>query len=305
MFVASHLLQTQISLDLRDQKQQSWHYQVSQMLTLPSARALPSPSESLQFHLSARNRHRARQRYSVSYDGLVPVLQSWASGSSSSILLAQGKNNPKSARHLAVDVIETVQASGVPIIWALVGGAHVGSMSCADVFRSLAYQALQLSRQGFTTTGPHSTASAIGENATAAEWNKLLNQVLLGLPLVYIVIDTELFRGAPVSDRRQASDILRNLAKFSGLGTSRRKIILCSRRATHVTIDHEVLEELAPIQIFADNDLHRGRSGGGSSARARDRRSVHLSRGIKASSRIPEVIKWALICSSAMTSPIE
>jgi hypothetical protein len=271
------------------------------MLALPSARALPSPSESLQFHLSARNRHRARQRYSVSYDGLVPVLQSWASGSSSSVLLAQGKNDPKSAKHFAVDVIETIRASDVPIIWALVGGAHVRSMSCSDVFRSLAYQALQLSRQGFTTTGPHPTASAVSENATAAEWNKVLDQALLGLPLVYIAIDTELFRGAPVSDRRQASDILRNLAKFSGLGTSKRKVILCSRRATYVTIDYEVLEGLAPIQIFTDNNLNRGRSGGRSSARTKDWRSVRLSRGTKGASRIPEVVKSALICPSATT----
>lgn len=167
----------------------------------------------------------------MSYDGLVLVLQSWASESSSSVLLAQGKNDPKSARHFAVDVIETVRASGVPIIWALVGGAHVGSMSCSDVFRSLAYQALQLSRQGFTTTGPHPTASAVSENVTAAEWNKLLDQALLGLPLVYIVIDTELFRGAPVGDRRQASGILRYLARFSGLETSKRKVILLSSGA--------------------------------------------------------------------------
>lgn len=278
-----------------------WNNHVSQILALSSVKALPPPSESLQFHLSARNRNRARQRYSVSYDSLIPTLQSWASGSSSSVLLAQGKKDPKSARDFAVDVIETLRASNVPIIWALVGGSHVGNTSCCDVFQSLAYQALQLNRQGSATTTRPLTTSTINAKATAAEWNKLLDQALLGLPLVYIVIDTELFRGASVIDRRQASDILRNLATSSEPGTSKRKVILLSRKAAYVTIDREVLEELAPIHIFTDNDLHRRRSSGMSSARSRDRRNVRLSRGTNGSSRIPEVVKSALICPSAAT----
>jgi hypothetical protein len=272
-----------------------WDNQISQILALPSVRSLPSPSDSLQFHLSARNRHRARQRYPASCATLIPVLQSWASGSSSVVLLAQGKKDPKSARHFAGDVIETVQASHVPIIWAL-AGVRAGSPSCSDVFRSLVVQALQISGRVSATTDRPLTAHAVDAAATTAEWQKVLNQALLGLALVYIVIDTELFRGASTSDRRQASDILKNLASFSEPGKPKRKVILLSRRSTHVTIDHEVLEELAPIRVFTDNESHRGLSGG------RDRRSVGFSRGRKGSSRVADVVKSALISSSADNS---
>jgi hypothetical protein len=302
LFSVSHALQTQVSTDVRDQKQQMWDNQMSQILALPSVRALPSPSDSLQFHLSARNRHRARQRYSVSCASLVPVLQSWASGSSSAVLLAQGKKDPKSARHFAADVIETVRASHVPVIWALAGGVRAGSLSCSDVFRSLLVQALQISSRVSAATDRPLTASAVDAVATTAEWQKVLDQALLGLALVYIVIDTELFRGASASDRKQASDILKNLASFSEPGTPKRKVILLSRRSTHVTVDPEVLEELAPTRVFTDNESHRGLSGGTVSARARDGRSVGLSRGRKGSSRVADVVRLALISSGAATS---
>jgi hypothetical protein len=275
---------------------------MSQILALPSVRALPSPSDSLQFHLSARNRHRARQRYSVSCTSLVPLLQGWASRSSSGVLLAQGKKDPKSARHFAADVIESVRASHVPIIWVLAGGVHVGSLSYSDVFRSLVVQALQISGRVSATTDRPLTAYAVDAAATTAEWQKVLNQALLGLALVYIVIDTELFRGASASDRRQASDILKNLASFSEPGTPKRKVILLSRRSTHVTIDHEVLEELAPIRVFTDNESHRGLSGGTLSARARNGRGVGLSRGRKGSSRVADVVRSALISPGVATS---
>src|SRR5947209_20092886 len=146
-----------------------WDNQMSQILALPSVRALPSPSDSLQFHLSARNRHRARQRYSVSCASLVPVLQSWASGSSSAVLLAQGKKDPKSARHFAADVIETVRASHVPVIWAL-AGVRTGRLSCSDVFRSLLVQALQISNRVSDAIDRPSTAYAVDAVATTAEW---------------------------------------------------------------------------------------------------------------------------------------
>jgi len=273
---------------------------MSQILALPSVRALPSPSDSLQFHLSARNHHRARQRYSVSCASLAPVLQSWASGSSSAVLLAQGKKDPKSARHFATDVIETVRALHVPVIWAL-AGVRAGSLSCSDVFRSLLVQALQISNRVSVATDRPLTAYAVDAVATTAEWQKILDQALLGLALVYIVIDTALFRDASASDRKQASDILKNLASFSEPGTPKKKVILLSR-SSHVTVDHEVLEELAPIRIFTDNESHRGLSGGTITARTRDGQSLGLSRGRNRSSRIADVVRSALISSGAPTS---
>jgi hypothetical protein len=233
---------------------------------------------------------------------LIRVLQSWASRNSSAVLLAQGKKDPKSARHFAADVIETVRASQVPVIWALAGGVHVGSLSCSDVFRSLVVQALQIGSRVSATTDRPLTAYAVDAVATIAEWQKVLDHALLGLASVYIVIDTELFRGASASDRRQASDILKNLVSSSETGKSTRKVILLSRRSTHVTIDHEVLEELAPIRVFTDNESHRRVPGGTISALARDRRSAGFSHGRKGSSRVADVVKSALISSSAATS---
>jgi hypothetical protein len=296
------VLQTQISIDIKDQKKQIWDNQVTQILALPSVRALTSPSDSLQFHLSARNRSRSRRQYSVSYGTLIPVLQGWASARASSVLLAQGKKHPKSARHFAVDIIETVRATHIPILWALAGGAYGWSLSLPDVFRTLTVQALEISRRVSATTNPSLTVSAVDAVATTEEWGKVLGQALQGLPLVYIVIDTDLFKGASVSDRRKASDILRNLATSSKAGASKRKIILLSRRYSHVTIDDEVLKELAPIRVFTDSGSQRRSSGGKIPVRGKDWRGAGFSGGRKKSSRVADIVKSALVLSVATTS---
>jgi len=226
---------------------------MTQILALPSVKTLPPPSDSLSFHLSARNRHRLRKQGQNSYGSLVSVLQRWASGSSSSILLAQVKSDPKSARDFAVDLIQTVRAADVPVIWAL-SASQLGptGFSANDICRMLLLQAVEVNRSSLRD-GDYSLSSTDFELSTPNGWSAVLDRALRGLKQVYILVDIDLLKYISSDDHKQLIEILRSLSESTSGGLMKRKVIIIARSTSGKSFGDGDYEKHPLTRVFTDD----------------------------------------------------
>lgn len=178
-----------------------------------------------------RNRHRTRQRGSPGYAHLIPSLCDWAS-QGSRLLLVSGKKDPKNPRYFATDIVEGVQKSPVPVIWAL-SKSRLNSprTTLSDVLCMLTVQALQIPRSPIERV-PISPAEM--EMTTASEeWLLLLKRALSGLKQAYIIIDTDILKGSTSRrDQHRAVGLMNNLLKQTqSIGLDLRIILVAGRFA--------------------------------------------------------------------------
>ena len=218
-----------------------------------------------------RNHYRARGEAGPEYAHLLPSLNEWAS-QDHRLLMVSGRKNAKSPRHFAIDVIEEVQGSPVPVIWALSKSRLHGTESTlTDVLRMLTVQALQIPRS--VTEEFLISPAEIESTADHKGWMKLLRRALRGLKQVYIVIDTDILRdGAGRKDQHVAVGLMNALLQESRGDGLDLKIVLVARKFAE---DADSFDEEAPqvLQLHSDapertGDRHRSRVNHTSKGRA-------------------------------------
>ena len=163
--------------------------QISQTLSFCSSSILPHPEESFRYNQDLRKRRRPYSNALQTAPSRFNKLNAWASSNSSSILICQGTILSRhDIRDLALDIVELLRQSSIPVIWAL--GKAVTSndakATSVDILKSLILQVLMLSPQSRRLN-----ASQFQSAVTEAHWLQLLHVVLTGLQRVYIVIDLE------------------------------------------------------------------------------------------------------------------
>ena len=267
-----------------------WKGQLAQILVLPSVRNLPLASQTMAFQIAMRSRYRARNHGSPGYAHMIPRLQQWAPRSSS-LLLVDGKNNPKGPIYFATDVVEAVSKTSIPVVWVLSKSRlDSANMLLTDVLRMLTVQALQIPRPSPTEETMIST-SEIESTVTDEEWLVLLTRALSGLRQVYIVIDTGVLRnGSSERDQHRITRLADELLKQSRFRGLDLKIILVARKIVDLGKCGDMNSEMQPLRLSTDAaDPSSGRLRGGVAHQPNRQKSRYhrLSRGIPTRSAIP------------------
>jgi hypothetical protein len=169
--------------------------QFSQIMTFMEVISMPSPRDA-RIRLQATRKMRRRVKSLTTLRQPIwssPALQDWADAKESATINICGSYATKTpARDFAIDAIDFIEESQVPIIWALnVDGQQCATVSLTEVLKHLILQVLQINHTMLTEQSLALNAAQFQSATTLADWIKIFAAVLRGIPHVYIVIDAE------------------------------------------------------------------------------------------------------------------
>ncbi|KAF9764610.1 hypothetical protein IL306_002779 [Fusarium sp. DS 682] len=198
---AQQMLQSQIMIDLRDQKQFFRSSQLEEIQTMLLLEDTPLPDKSLPYCVSMRNRRRRKVPTQIPVSDILKLKQ-WLSDPSSSLLLAQGQGVRTSSPDFAADFINAVLDKGYPILWALPSPVEEGDSnpSVIGILRSLIIQALALAPE-IVSDGVNPIRTQHLRNIIAIDqWFSILKRCLTKIPRLFVVINMALVEVAVNSD---------------------------------------------------------------------------------------------------------
>ncbi|KAM3086699.1 hypothetical protein ACMFMG_000822 [Clarireedia jacksonii] len=174
--------------------------QVSQILAFTASSTLQPPETTRKLCSAMRNRRRFQHGVS-SFFAASPKLQEWSSMKNSSHISISGSYATRHcAQDFAVDVIGLISESKIPVIWILnptLSGDSATVPTTIDILKHLVLQILQLNQHRLTEKSLSLSATQFQCAKSDEEWFDLLVSALMGLPLLYIVVDLEVLKSAP------------------------------------------------------------------------------------------------------------
>ncbi|KAF2833902.1 hypothetical protein CC86DRAFT_312074 [Ophiobolus disseminans] len=159
------------------------------------------------------------------------TLHAWAlAGRSSLLVVRMGLRAQKQARELAADVIQGLETNSQHVFWnlSLPRSSDTGT-PMANVFKSLAHQALRHSTNLFAQFPKQLNLEKIQSSHTDGEWADLICLLFSKIPDAFIVIETEDLHKVHRHDSEWANRLLRLLQRVVSRATSagnRLKILL-------------------------------------------------------------------------------
>jgi hypothetical protein len=174
--------------------------QVSQILTFTASSTLQPPETARKLCSAIRNRRRFQHGVS-SFLATSPKLQEWSATRNSSHISIFGSYATRHcAQDFAVDVINLVSESKIPVVWILnpsLSGDGATVPATIDILKHLVLQVLQLNQHRLTEKSLSLSATQFQCAKSEEEWFELLVSALMGLPLLYVVVDLEVLKSAP------------------------------------------------------------------------------------------------------------
>ena len=193
--------------------------QLSQMLIHTANSQLADPETSYRFSVLIRNKHQRGLNYTPKF-WLSSRLKDWSSSKSSSLIIVTGSYATRSqAKDFGINVIEAVRSASIPVLWALHDNSKrvCETISTADLLKSLVQEAIggnkAFQNERLCTLSCTRMQSAIDEK----EWLEILGSVLVGLPLLYIVVNLESLDRNPLAMTEHFSWPLAFLSLFQSL----------------------------------------------------------------------------------------
>lgn len=289
MDVENRTIGTRISSDMQAIARNN----MAQLRSIPVFSNVPQPLAVLRFNRSMRNRFRLRHG-PIAYTHVLPSLRQWMAAPPQRLLLAQARRDPKSARWFATDMIDLLQQSNVPVLWALPGaGFQVRGTSMSDILRSIAFQATQIDRTNSTTGGYEPVSAAeVASIKTDYEWLLVIKRALAGLSRAYVVIDADLVEHERYGSQRRALESMARLVELCN-HAPRLKIILIARSFPINVDESESDEEDGPIRIYMDDFSQRNL--GPRDAPQRGRTNTVRGRGLLRAKRIMLALRSAVM----------
>lgn len=212
-------MSTAISSHLADQSRWIQSSQIAQIRSLKTITSLPSPTRSLDFCRSLRNRRMS----SILIDqGEISKLQRWhTSQDASSALVAQARGLRTTATDFAVDYVDILRAHNTPIIW-LVPHTNVFDeevCSLSDLLLVLIMQILELYPRvlldgSFPVTINHFQDIESQESEAEDCSFDLLARCLEGVERLYILVEMTLVNAVVNDNSTRARAFLRRLQLF-------------------------------------------------------------------------------------------
>ncbi|KAK3989041.1 hypothetical protein QBC44DRAFT_94922 [Cladorrhinum sp. PSN332] len=150
------------------------------------------PKSTLELALIMKARRRARGATFSSTIWASEELRNWISGADSSLLQLQGLMlRAEQSRDIASDVIQLLQATGLPVIWYLSSLSSFGrtSTSIVDIVRSFVQQAVHHDTQDKQAWRINETHFQTCK--TEKDWLHLFVAVLSHFQKIIIVVDTQ------------------------------------------------------------------------------------------------------------------
>ena len=212
----SQLLEGQL-----DTTQRVSDLQLSQMLTHTANSLLVDPETSYRFGVVIRNKHQRGLNRTPKF-WLTPMLKDWTTSKSSSLIVVKGSYATRSqAGDFGVNVIEAVRSASIPVLWALHDNSKsvCETISTVDLFKSLVQQAIRVNRTFQSEKLCTRSCTRIQSARDEKEWLDIFGSVLVGLPLVYIVVNLESLGRNPLAMTEQFSWPLAFLSLFQSLSS--------------------------------------------------------------------------------------
>ena len=151
--------------------------------------------KSLQYCAFMRNKHLSKLRspYHIQPFWLETKFQKWKSTQTSSLIIVKGSYTSRfEVKDFCVNAIDLLRGSKIPVIWALKTiEDDTKAPSIIDVLKDLITQALRLNIVMQNERSLAVSCVRFRGADTETEWLDLLGSVLVGLRLVYIVVDME------------------------------------------------------------------------------------------------------------------
>ena len=212
----SQLLEGQL-----DTNQRVSDLQLSQMLTHTVNSLLADPDTSYRFGVLLRNKHQRGLNRTPKF-WLSPMLKDWTISQSSSLIVVKGSYATHSqARDFGINVIEAVQSASIPVLWALHDNSKsvCETISTTDLLKSLVQQAIRVNKNFQNEKLCSSSCARIQSARDEKEWFDILGSVLVGLPLLYIVVNLESLGRNPLAMTEHFSWPLAFLSLFRSLSS--------------------------------------------------------------------------------------
>ena len=195
--------------------------QLSQMLTHTADSLLDDPETSYLFGVLIRNKHQRRLNRAPKF-WLSPSLKDWTTSQSSSLIIVKGSYATRSqARDFGVNVIEAVRSALIPVLWALHDSSKGirETISTVDLLKSLVQQAIRVNKTFQSEKLCTRSCTRIQSARDEKEWLDIFGSVLVGLPLLYIVVNLESLGRNPLAMTEQFSWPLAFLSLFQSLSS--------------------------------------------------------------------------------------
>lgn len=125
---------------------------------------------------------------------LSPRLKNWTTSNLSSLVIVKGSYaTPSQARDFGINIIEAVRTASIPVLWALHDRSNsiCETISTVDLLKSLVQQAIRVNKTFQSEKLCTRSCTRIQSARDEKEWLDIFGSVLVGLPLVYIVVNLE------------------------------------------------------------------------------------------------------------------
>jgi hypothetical protein len=197
--------------------------QLNQIISAPFMNDIPSSGASLKY--CSMFTRRQPQAITLSQSE-IDLLRYCSVDNDISYMIIETQN-PCNDKALLISLLQQIQASQRPVIWALRFPDYLNqSLSLEDIVRTLVLHALEINSNALASTAFPITLPSLRAASSQSDWFSILNRSLAGLEEVYIIIDPDLLSFAAENNKCSAADLI--LALKSGIGGTRLKIIISS-----------------------------------------------------------------------------
>ncbi|KAK8166471.1 hypothetical protein IWX90DRAFT_432885 [Phyllosticta citrichinensis] len=247
--------------------------QLLQIMAFTASSSCESPDQTPLFYASTRKLRRRRRGTEILIFQDSKTLKSWLSNPESSMVLILGSYSSRHvARDFAVEMIELVRKTSIPVAWALQQhGKTPQEYTAVKVLKGLVSQVLTQNQALLNEKSAAICASKYHSARTEAEWLSLLGHALNGLKDICFVIDVEAI-GLREANQPSWPDIFGGL--FESLRThhvpTKVKVVLVSYRTglelsktpvDKIVIPRRLPSEAAPSPGISRGQRRRGKQG--------------------------------------------
>lgn len=192
--------QNRLSGAVFDTNDRVFDVQLSAMLTFTATVPGLEPEEYLRLGLVMRNRRRARPVQSQEPFLSAPALRAWTQSPTSALVVVKGSITVQNiAKDFSINIVEYLRKTSTPVLW-LLKDPKIGrrtTFAAVDLLKALVHQALRVNKKLHDEKTMSLKCATIQSARSESDWINILGASFTGLPLIYIVVDTEVQRFEP------------------------------------------------------------------------------------------------------------
>lgn len=203
--------------DFSRQRLQYERSQIELIQSLPIFENVPSHEQALTYCQSMASRRRRRISCSLSNKDL-STLKIWFESKGSSILVGQAHGVKSSSRDFAIDLLNLVMPTSLPVVWLLPGSMDIATVpTLEDILASLVIQTLE-ANPAVLSSGINPIFTRYFRSPIQTDkWLQILKRSMMGMRHLLIIVDlTMLSTSLKQSNTFEAGEFLEALQQLGG-----------------------------------------------------------------------------------------